>query len=507
MKRIIILLFTIVWYQQLSAQTAGDALRFSYFDVEGTARTMGVGGGIGALGGDFSVISTNPAGLGIYRTSEFVITPGFIFNNTTSVLEEGNSETLKVSETKFNLNNVGLIVNMRPRSAKWKSFNFGIGMNRLADFKQSFFYEGKTEGSYADRFLDRAFDSNGNGLFPDDLDAFEAGPAYSTGAIFEDFSNPDTNKIEYTNDFEEHYKLTGRDPEIQKQQSVRRKGGINELVLSAAGNYDEKLMLGATVGIPFISYDVEKSYEEEDPTDSIVSFVDMTFDERVKTRGVGINLKLGAIYRINQTVRLGVAVHTPTAYSLKDTFSTELEYSYNLGAGVERYREQSPEGAFKYKLKTPWRYIGSLGIIIKKHGFISTEVEFVNYSKPSFNLTSNSSSPEDEVYQGEVNGDINSQYNSTINIKIGGEYAFKKFRIRAGYGRYGSPYASGNYSSNSFSVGLGYRLYSFYFDLAYKYSQYESEYVPYYTSEKSFQQTVNNTLKENNILLTVGVKF
>jgi hypothetical protein len=206
-------------------------------------------------------------------------------------------------------------------------------------------------------------------------------------------------------------------------------------------------------------------------------------------------------------VRIGAAVHTPTAYSLKDTFSTELEYSYDLGTGVERYREQSPEGSFKYKLRTPWRYIGSLGLIIKKNGFITAEVELVNYSKPSFNLTSNSTNPEDEAYQGEVNGEINDLYSSAVNFKIGAEYALQKYRIRAGYGMYGSPYASGNYSSNSFSVGFGYRLYGFYFDLAYKYSQYESEYIPYYTNEKSFQQTVNAKLKENNILLTVGVKF
>ncbi len=507
MKRIFFLLLFIGWCYLLSAQTAGDALRYSYIDVEGTARTMGVGGGIGALGGDFSVLSTNPAGLAIYRTSELVFTPGLLFNNTTSILQGDASESLKVSATKFNVNNAGLIINKQPSNSKWRTFNFGFGLNRLADFKQSFFLKGKTIGSYADRFLERAYDENGNGFFPDDLDAFEAGPAYSTGAIFEDFSNPDTTVIEYTNDFEEHFKFTGQNPAVQKQQSVRRKGGINELVFSVAGNYNEKLMLGATVGVPFVSYEENKSYQEEDAADEILTFVDMTFDERVKTKGVGINLKLGAIYRINQMVRVGAAIHTPTAYSLTDTFATELEYSFDLGSGVERYGERSPEGFFRYNLATPWRYIGSLGLIIKKQGFITAEIEFVNYSKPSFNLTSNSDNPADREYQDEVNREINNLYTSTINFKVGGEYAYQKFRIRAGYGMFGSPYASGDFSSNSFSLGFGYRLRILYFDLAYRYSQHKEEYIPYYVSDASLQQTVNNTLNVNNILLTIGFKF
>lgn len=503
MKNIIALSLAIGWACLLSAQTTGDALRYSVFDVEGTARTMGVGGGIGALGGDFSVLSTNPAGLAIYRTSELVFTPGLLFKSTESFLEGDESESLDISRTKFNVNNVGLIINIRPSSRKWKTVNIGIGMNRLADFKQSFYYSGKTTGSFTDHFLDRAYDENGEGVFPDDLDAFEAGPAYVTGAIY----NPGASVYEYTNDFEEHFNQTGENPKVQKQQSVRRKGGINELLFSTGANYNNRLMIGATVGVPFVSFEETKSYEEEDPADEILNFVDMTFDEELKTKGVGINLKLGAIYRINQMFRIGAAIHTPTAYTLKDTFMTALEYSFDLGNGVQRYPEESPEGTFRYKLKTPWRYIGSLGMIIKKMGFITAEVELVNYSKPSFNLTTDSNSPADRAYEGVVNNEIKEDFNSVVNFKVGGEYAYKTFRIRAGYGITGSPYASKDYSSNAISVGLGYRLRHFYLDVAYKHSKDESIYNPYSVENTALEQTVNNSLKKNNFLVTAGLKF
>ena len=78
MKKILCLLFTALNISVAQAQTASDALRFSYIpQYGGTARTVGVGGAMGALGGDFATISMNPAGLATYRMSEFTFTPGF----------------------------------------------------------------------------------------------------------------------------------------------------------------------------------------------------------------------------------------------------------------------------------------------------------------------------------------------------------------------------------------------------------------------------------------------
>lgn len=57
-----------------SAQGVLDAYKFSQSDLNGTARYLGMGGAFGALGGDISVLSNNPAGLGIYRSSEVVTT-------------------------------------------------------------------------------------------------------------------------------------------------------------------------------------------------------------------------------------------------------------------------------------------------------------------------------------------------------------------------------------------------------------------------------------------------
>ena len=59
----------------LFAQIPEDALRFSFFPQNGTARNMAIGGAMGSLGGDITANFVNPAGLGNYKTGELVFTP------------------------------------------------------------------------------------------------------------------------------------------------------------------------------------------------------------------------------------------------------------------------------------------------------------------------------------------------------------------------------------------------------------------------------------------------
>ena len=486
----------------MQAQTAADALRFSSFDVSGTARTIGVGGGIGALGADFSVVSTNPAGLALYRSSEFIISPSVYSSSTRSLLDNGGTPENKESKNKFNLSSIGYINSTRPAGgSKWTTANISIGMNQVANFNQTFYYNGTTEGSYNDRFLELAYDENGNPISPDNLDQFEAGLAFSSGAIYDPDGNYD-NGIQWVNDFQ----LT-RDVEVYKEQLVNTKGAINELNFSLAGNYNERIMIGASVGLPFVNFKEEKTYIEEDRDDEIPDFVESTFKENLTVSGLGINFKMGLIYRASQMLRLGAAVHTPTKYNLTDNFTTEFNYIFDVGNGPESFTSESPDGTFDYKLKSPWRYIGSAGVIINKKGFLTAEVEYVDYSGAAFNFTANSSDPGDAAYQDEVNDEISQNFSSAINLKFGGEYAYQMFRFRAGYGIYGTPYADDTVINNAFSLGLGLRKDNFYMDLAFRRLMIDEGYVPFTLSNPEKQQLVNNSINNDRIALTFGFKF
>lgn len=52
---------------QAMTQNAYDAARYAGDELNGTARFVGMGGAMGALGADISTIGTNPAGIGLFR--------------------------------------------------------------------------------------------------------------------------------------------------------------------------------------------------------------------------------------------------------------------------------------------------------------------------------------------------------------------------------------------------------------------------------------------------------
>lgn len=473
----------------LNGQTVEDAVRYSLLEVSSTARAAGLGGGLGALGADFSVLSTNPAGLATVRRSEFTFTPAFTSTADESILEGLNAPNTK-SKANFNFNNIGLIFPSQPLSTNWTNTAFGVGLNRMANFHQKVYYEGTSFGSITERWVDLA-----NGVSPNNL-GFEEGLAFDAEAIY----NPDENdNTFYLNDF-------NPGESVWRSQNIKRKGSYNELVISYAGNFKERLMIGATMGIPFINYEEKKTYVEKvaDPTNPV--FNELTYTENLKTSGAGINLKVGMILRVNQMFRVGAAIHTPTGIGLTDDFSSDLDYSYSLGGISYSNSQASPAGKFEYRMRTPWRVIGSAGLVFAKSGFLVAEVEYLNYTKAKFNFN-NATNGGDEAYEAELNQQIEDKLTSALNIRLGGEYALDKFRFRGGYAIMQSPYSKDFEPIGTLSVGAGaWWSESFFMDIAYRRQISQGQYSPYvYRNEPG--QSVSQDITRNQFLLTFGFKF
>ena len=489
MKKTFSILLIILSIFGANAQVASDALRYSYIpQYGGTARAIGVGGSMGAIGGDFSTISTNPAGLATYRTSELVFSPSFNGANTTSVLEGSATNAANQRFSKFSVGNLGLIVaNGGGGFTKWKTQNFAIGFNRLQSFNSNLYYEGTTQGSITARFRDQA---NIEGLDP-----FESKLADSTGAIYKKTFG---GIKKYTSDFD-----LNPTAGVHRTQVIETRGRVSEMVIAYAANYDEKLQIGATLGVPFVSFTENKVYKEDDKLKEVPFFDNLQFDQNLTTTGVGVNLKLGAIVRPTRSIRLGVAVHTPTVYQFTDAYSNKLYYAYTDSL---RYSDEasSPEGEFKYKLTTPWRFIGSAGFIIGKSGFVSADVEWADYAKSNFTL--------DKAYilnQNDVNTLITSRYRSALHARIGGEYVYDIFRFRAGLGLNGSPRQDKDFWNTTYSAGLGIRGEHFFMDIAWQQRKEKENYTPYKvnSTQANVEQKVTNAYVFNDYVLTFGIKF
>lgn len=497
MKRII-LSISLMFGLLLSgfSQNDLDALRYSQSFLGGTARSVSMGGAFGALGSDFASLSINPAGLGMFRSKEFTITPTFHHDMTTSTFLGTQMDDRK---NNFNMSNLGLVMSFPLRgSSGWKYINLGIGYNELDNFHQDIVMEGVNHNSsLADFFVDRA-----SGFYYDELNSFGPGLAWNTWLI----SESDSTGLNYgsvLNDYGNSDYTFG----LNQRRVIQTTGTKGEYMLSLGTNYNDKLFIGATIGISRINFYQEVSHIEEDLNETVPDLDNFYYYANLKTQGTGFNFKLGVTYRPVEFLRIGTAIHLPTYYKMEDDYYSYLEAEYDSPRpldtlGYTIYSSESPNGYYEYELNTPFKFIGSVALQIKKFAIISVDYEYINYSSARLKDGSDGYdfTPENE--------DINTYFQPVSNIRIGSEFKLGLFSLRGGYAYYGKPYISGEMNENSnysfITGGIGLRTKVLFLDLAYQHGLHEEQYLMYGMQE--LEETTLNT-HHNKFMITVGYRF
>lgn len=482
----ILVLLTILATQ---AQDAYTALKYSRHFYGGTARFVGMGGAFGALGADMSAVTVNPAGLGVYRGSEFSFTPGFRTNETSS---EYFGNTMSDEAYDINFNSLGFAISYEPENAssRWKSVNLGVTYNRLADFNQNIYGQAiNRDNTIMDYFVNNA----NAGIYDN---AYEGLAEEAYALRYDDVAD------EYWSQLTD---IRNRAPEafaIDQSKIIQTHGGIDEFAFSVAGNFADKLYLGATLGIIAFDYKEQQSLSEQNESDTIFDYFDyelysLKFEENLRTSGAGFQLKLGAIYKPVSFLRLGASIHLPTFYDLEDNYYTR----FSSNDAYDSYSLESSDFIYDYKLKTPLKLVGSVAFQIPKIATISVDYERLNYSNMRFEQGS-----DDYTYNYE-NEDIKNLYKPVNNLRIGAEYKYTIFYLRGGYAYYGSPWKSGHINSGSsrtvYSGGLGLRLESFFIDFAATYSEYDESVYLYLDNDTP----LNNSSIYNRYLLTIGFRL
>jgi hypothetical protein len=488
-KLSIIVSFLVLLCLYAEGQNEVDALRYSEITFGGTSRFMGAAGAFGAVGADVSVMSVNPAGIGLFRSSEIVITPA-VYNSMTktSYYKESNSD----NKNNFNISYVGFVytsdVSKKDQKGGWRNVQFGFGLIRNNNFNSRTIIGGTNpENSLLDAYVEYA---NGNAV--KDLDPFDTKLAYDTYLI-----DPIPNTFNYTN--RAPLFPDGTIAPVDQRKSILTEGFMNEVDFSFGANYSDMLYFGATIGIPYLRYHQESNYQEVNTVSSDTNtFKSFTRYDDLQTRGTGFNFKLGLIYRPTDWVRIGLAYHTPSYFgNMRDEWYADLYSNLNNG---KNYSEHSPYGNFDYELETPMRGIGSIAFIIGQSGLISIDYEYVNYAKAKLRSHTYDFYSENQA--------ITSKYTSASNVRLGTEWKLGQFSFRGGYALYGSPYKAGvnDGQRNSITAGIGYRDRYFYIDFGYDYT-FSAENYFMYESSNVLPQPAKINSKANNFLLTLGIKY
>tara|TARA_B100001250_G_C19776652_1_gene779865 strand:- start:301 stop:1797 length:1497 start_codon:yes stop_codon:yes gene_type:complete len=462
-----------------NAQNEVDALRYSTQNLSGTARFSAMGGAFGSLGGEFSALSSNPAGIGMYQISEVTFSPSFNLNATKSYYNDTHLSSYK---SELSIGNLGLVFTIPQNNPNWKRINFGIGWNQLANYNNTITIEGSNnKNSIVDRILEIT-----NGTLKEELENGEGNTfsqmAWNTYLIDPLFNNNILVNGEYVSNFS---------PNPKSQSKVTRSiGGMNEFVFSIGGSYEEKLYIGATIGVPTIDYYEYSEYTEREISDTSNNLRRMLFSEEISAYGTGYNLKIGAIYRLSERIKIGGSLHTPTFLTIEEDYNTSITTSFKDSTLDYSMGYLNP---FKYNLITPLK--ASIGAsTIFNNVLISGEYELIDYSTAKY-LTADF---EDE------NLTIANIYQRTENIRIGAEMTIKPFILRAGYAKYGSAFITQDFSKEDFSYGVGINNNAYFIDVAYILSQSANEHLLYSENHISPISLVNTN---HSLLFTLGFRY
>lgn len=491
-KFVLILSMIFVFTLKGISQNEIDALRYSQTYFGGSARSVAMAGSFNALGADISTLHINPAGIGLFRSSEFTVTPSLIFNGIeTNYLNNTKSD----SKAQFSFQNLGIVWASNYGTDKTiKGAQFSISYQKIADFNNRMLVEGFNQSnSITDMFVEmavghdfRAIEEDKNSLY-----SFDLHPAWWT-YMFDYDSSGDVSNPYFS------YIPNGN---ILQRNKIHTWGGIKEIAFTFGANVSDKLYTGFSIGLPMIDYHEISTYYEIDELDLVDDFINLQINDELVTEGSGINLKFGLIYNPVKFLRLGAAIHSPTWYTLQDSW--QRYFSTQWVTDPQNPTAETPLGFYEYNLETPWKANGSIGFIIGKRALINFDYEYIDYSNAKLRA-------DDYDFDFVENQAIKTSYSTSSNFRVGAEYNLGVAAIRGGYAYYGSPYRNdlNDGSTQFFTGGLGFRAQNLFVDIAYLRSiKMEDYYLYTLNSQNEIVNPVNKTVFSNQFLVTLGVKF
>lgn len=504
--------------------TIYDATRVMGSDLNGTARYIGMGGAMGALGGDITTMSTNPAGIGIYRSNDFMVSFG-LANNGMKTNYLGQKDELDNFFGSFD--NAGFVFTQKlGNQTPLRYVNFGFNYRRTKSFNRNSLMSGTYGVSQTQQMAEM---TNNSGVT---VAGLEANNAYFDPSVpWLGILGYDSYLIDPNGNgsFDSFY-VTG--DEVDGVYRSRERGGLNEFDFNIAFNLYDRVYLGATLGVYYLDYTRNSSYSEDffykDGADWYTAG-GYTLNNHYSQKGSGVDLKLGMIVRpfADSPFRIGAAVHTPTFYRLTEYGRAMVDYDVDIFENDEIVAKSGStftQDANGYEMRsetvnkivTPWKYNLSLGYTIGTVAAIGVEYEYADYSKTKLKYDDG-----ETMYQ--ETQDAKDFLKGVSTIKAGLELKFvPEFAIRFGYNhitaamkddafkwlpsnsvRTDTEYSNLK-SGNNYTFGIGYRGNNFYMDLAYQYNTYKEQ---FYAFDNINLDKTNITNRNSRVVCTLGMRF
>ncbi|QIE59148.1 transporter [Rasiella rasia] len=503
MKRISFLLIAVCAMAVSQAQNSTDGLRYATDNINGTARFNALSGAFGALGGDMSAISINPAGSAVFLDNSgnvsFAITD---VDNTARYFN--NSQTS--GENELSLNQAGIVfVFDSPNDSNWKKFTIGLTYNNTENFDNDIFASGRGNTSIASFFTEQAqgipldllqlrFDEGISDLynFLGETEGVAAQNAFLgyQGFIFDPLTN-DPRNTEYISNVS--------NGNFNQEYTYLTQGYSGKYTINFGTQYGENWFFGINLNSHAIDYD-QSTFLFETNSNPGSSVNQIGFENNLSVLGAGFSAQIGAIAKF-EDFRFGLTIDTPTWYEISEETSQYLETQRTVDNQVfTEIVDPRVINVFEnYNLRTPGKLTASSAYIFGKKGLISIDYSFKDYSNIEFRPTS-------DTFFANQNNVIENQLTGASTLRIGGEYRINQLSLRGGFMYEQSPYVNeltvGD--TNGFSLGLGYNFGNYSFDVSYARAEQERQ-QQLYNIGLTDAATINAVT--SNVVLTFGVNL
>lgn len=449
---------SIAW--QANAQNEIDILRYSYQESLGTARSMSMGGAFGALGADLACLSGNPAGIGMYRRGDAGISTGLASQKTKVNIagQFGNANQLSGSTT-----NLGIALSYPSVNPDWPVTTLAVTNTRRANYNERVrIDDAPLDGTLLDVFLGEAMGANPDELY--NLSPFASSLAWETYLLN---PHPNNNPTDYISEIPSGGAYATK--------IIERSGHLNETNIGLGSGFQERLYIGASIGIVSVEFD-EKAIHNERPRIDSLELAEWEYQELLTVEGSGVNFKVGINLALTNWLRAGVAYHTRSRIGFTDEYSTKIRSDFKDG---ESFDSSSPFNRLEYVVLTPSRLIASGAFILGKMGIITADYERVDYGSGMLKPQALSGP---DPYNFETENEAASQlYNLSHAARVGCEFRIQRnWRLRAGAGMETSPFSpaaeiDADASRYTGSMGFGYRTNAWYASATYRRSWHDRD--------------------------------
>lgn len=525
MKRLLFIFAASSLVLSAQAQETYENANIATEDLNGTARYVGMGGALDALGADISTIGTNPAGIGLFRHSTANVSFGMVSQQDAQSFANGN-------KTNMSFDQVGFVYSRRTGSNSFLNVAFNYHKSRNFDYILS--ASNSLNGASQNKL---SYIKGAAGVF--DVSTSNNGTVSSNSNSFSQVDYLYYNVLLQNAGSEGSFYYNNASGYAFDRSNT---GYIGEYDFNISGNINDRVYLGLTFGISDVHYKGYSEYTEAlvDANNGSVGSVTLADERRIT--GTGFNIKAGVIIRPVETspFRIGLSIATPTWYDLTTTNYTTLVNNSTVGA----YDSGSIGETYDFKLYTPWKFGFSLGTTVGNSLAIGAGYEYSDYSSMDSRINTGGgydwyydSYYENSSSDNNMNRHTEYTLKGVSTVKVGLEFKPESnFAIRLGYNYVSPMYQSDGYkdgtlnspgsyyasstdytnwkSTNRITCGFGYNVGKLSLDLAYQYSVQSGDFSPfvnYYSSDSAEDNNICDAVKVDNkrhqLLFTLGYHF